>query len=122
MRPFALNEERHMRDLRKRAVFYGLVILLGVLCALPSLLPAALRDELPAWYAGTHLNLGLDLRGGSFLLMEMDVEQLMLDENIRIADDLSQRLRQSGIRHGEAQVSPEGFSLPLRGAGLEDAA
>src|SRR5690606_5793503 len=111
-----------MSNLPKRAVLYGLVILLGVICALPSLLPAELRDTLPGWYADTHLNLGLDLRGGSYLLLEVDVDQLMLDENQQTADDLSERLRDAGIRHGESQISPEGFSLTLRGGDADAAA
>lgn len=61
-----------MKSLSSRAVIYGLVILFGLLCALPNLLPASTAQKLPTWYTDNTLALGLDLRGGSHLLLEVD--------------------------------------------------
>ena len=58
-----------MKSLKARALVYGLVILLGLLAALPNLLPAQAVAILPAWYTSTTISLGLDLQGGSHLLL-----------------------------------------------------
>lgn len=66
-----------MKSLRSRAMVYGLVIVLGLLSALPNLLPARLADKLPDWYQQNTLALGLDLQGGSHLLLEVDTRELL---------------------------------------------
>lgn len=70
-----------MKSLVSRAAVYGLIILLGLLCALPSLLPENSRAQLPDWYAQKTITLGLDLRGGSHLLLEVDTDELTKNKN-----------------------------------------
>ncbi len=45
----------------------------GLFLAVPSLLTKEQRTALPGWWAESHINLGLDLSGGSQLLLEADV-------------------------------------------------
>src|SRR5690554_5335814 len=66
-----------MKSLRSRAMVYGLVIVLGLLSAMPNLLPANLADKFPDWYLENTLALGLDLQGGSHLLLEVDATELL---------------------------------------------
>src|SRR5206468_1129652 len=47
----------------------GLLMLLAV----PSFVPKDVRATWPSWMQQTHINLGLDLAGGSHLLYEADV-------------------------------------------------
>ena len=65
-----------MKSLRARAVVYGLVIVLGLLSALPNVLPRDLSGRLPDWYLDNTVSLGLDLQGGSHLLLQADIEEL----------------------------------------------
>ena len=53
-----------------------LVCLFGVLTSLPNLLP---RAAFPEWFPVRQVNLGLDLRGGSYLLLEVDTTALLRD-------------------------------------------
>lgn len=46
----------------------------------------------------TKINLGLDLKGGSYLLLEVDSEQYNLDQMNMIIDDLELKLRKEGVR------------------------
>lgn len=66
-----------MKSLSSRAIVYGLVIVLGLLSALPNLLPAGMADKLPEWYQENAIALGLDLQGGSHLLLEVDATELL---------------------------------------------
>src|SRR5690554_430855 len=76
-----------MKSLSSRAMVYGLVIVLGLLSAMPNLLPARLADTLPDWYLENTLSLGLDLQGGSHLLLEVDASELLAN-NPGQPDDL----------------------------------
>ena len=49
-----------------------LVILVGILFAVPSMLPANLKAQYPRWLPSATISLGLDLAGGSQLLLEAD--------------------------------------------------
>jgi SecD/SecF fusion protein len=105
-----------MRHLSARAVAYALIVLLGVLSALPNLLSPATLDKLPAWYASNQLTLGLDLRGGSYLLLGVDVDSLMLSQNQQLADDLSAAFREAGIRGDKPGVSAASVAFAPRDA------
>jgi protein-export membrane protein SecD len=50
------------------------LILFSVLWALPNALPANIRESIPNWLPKQTMSLGLDLRGGSYLLFEADIE------------------------------------------------
>jgi preprotein translocase subunit SecD len=50
----------------------SLVILIGIVFAIPSMLPTDLKARYPKWLPSATINLGLDLAGGSQLLLEAD--------------------------------------------------
>lgn len=103
-----------MRSLRQRTLWYGLIILLGLLSALPALLPGTAQQRLPDWYANNQFSLGLDLRGGSHLLLAVDMEDLLQSENQQLGDAIADRLRQDGIRYLRPQATPEQLTVTLR--------
>jgi SecD/SecF fusion protein len=93
-----------MNSFVARAVVYSLLILLGALSVLPNVLPHAVVAKLPSWYASSTVALGLDLRGGSHLLLEVDTRDLLVGENQQLADQLSSALREARIIHGKPEV------------------
>jgi SecD/SecF fusion protein len=66
-----------------RTIIMFAVIVLGVLFALPSMLPQAARDALPDWLPRETVVLGLDLQGGSHLLLQVNEESIVTE---RLAD------------------------------------
>jgi len=68
------------------------VCLLGVLLSVPNLLP---RDILPSW--ARQISLGLDLRGGSYLLLEVDTTQMVRERLESLVDT---------TRRGTAATNP----------------
>ena len=70
------------------------VIALGILLCLPNLLP---RSALPDWAAHRQISLGLDLRGGSYLLLEVDLEAVVRDRLEALADGARTRFRTGNI-------------------------
>ncbi|SMF66550.1 SecD/SecF fusion protein [Alteromonadaceae bacterium Bs31] len=87
-----------MKSLRSRAILYGLVTVLGLLCALPNLLPERYAKLLPVAYVENTVSLGLDLQGGSHLLLAANFDKLLAAEYESIASNLTAQLRESGIR------------------------
>lgn len=106
-----------MRTTSSQAVSFGLIILFGLLSALPSALPINLREKLPSWYQANSLTLGLDLRGGSYLLMAVDADGFMLDQNQLFARALTQRLQDSDIRYARPAISADTIEIILRDTG-----
>ena len=65
---------------RYRIAFYAVIILLGCLTALPNILPKSALDEFPGWLPQRQVTLGLDLKGGSHLVLEIDGLALAKDQ------------------------------------------
>lgn len=100
-----------MKSFASRAAVYSLVILLGLLSALPNVLPDSAQQKLPDWYAENTVALGLDLRGGSHLLLEVDTRNLLAEENQQLADQLSDALRDARIFHSKPQVNAQSILI-----------
>lgn len=102
-----------MKSLFSRAVVYGLLILFGLLCALPNVLPGSVSEKLPSWYADNTLALGLDLRGGSHLLLEVDTHELLRNDTQQLTTDLSDALRKARISFSRPVVSGESVQITV---------
>ena len=68
-----------------KTVLVILVISLGVIFALPSLL---YKENSNHWFFENKINLGLDLQGGSYLLLEVQTEVLIQEELNNISDSI----------------------------------
>src|SRR5690606_5413049 len=68
-----------------------------VLFALPNALPQSAREALPAFMPKNTLNLGLDLQGGSHLLLEVDTEALRKERLVNLVEDVRTNLREKNI-------------------------
>jgi preprotein translocase subunit SecD len=69
----------------------------GLLFTLPNLLPAPALAALPAWLPHQKLNLGLDLQGGSYLLLEVDTNALRAERLTNLAEEVGATLRGGNI-------------------------
>lgn len=102
-----------------------IVGVLAVLCALsiPSFLPERMTDR---WGAIPHprINLGLDLAGGSYLLLEADVNDVRTQrlENMREQVSTEMRRQQPRIAIGDISTREGRLSFMLRDPGQVDAA
>jgi preprotein translocase subunit SecD len=79
-----------------------------------------LAPKLPAWVRNLGLNpmtLGLDLRGGVYFLLEVDMETAIASRLALYQQDIDNRLREEGLRH---RVDLEGRTITVRLTGSED--
>lgn len=70
------------------------VCLIGILLSIPSLIP---NGRLPAWYPQYRVNLGLDLQGGSYLLLELDRTTLLNERLESVREQAAIALKKAGI-------------------------
>ena len=98
----------------------SLTILLGILLAIPSLLPA---DRLPSWLPQSRINLGLDLAGGSHLLLEADLADAEKQRLQSMEDNVQTELRREPrIGIGDLSTAGGRISFLVRDpAQLDDA-
>ncbi|WP_160120934.1 protein translocase subunit SecD [Rhodovarius lipocyclicus] len=80
------------------------VCLLGILVCLPNLLP---RSAFPSWLPARQVNLGLDLRGGSYLLLEVDTTALLRERLESMVEGARRGLTQANPRIGYTNLRAE---------------
>ncbi|TCZ55388.1 protein translocase subunit SecD [Roseicella aquatilis] len=85
------------------------VILLGALVCVPNFFP---RSALPSW--ARQFSLGLDLRGGSYLLLEVDLNAVVRERLESLADSARTRLRQQNIGYVNLAADPAGRRIGFR--------
>ena len=81
---------------RWKALAIILTALVVCLCAVPNFFPEARVKTWPLW-AQRHLVLGLDLQGGSYLLLEVDSNYVKKEKLDQIRDDARRVLREARI-------------------------
>lgn len=85
------------------------VVLLGAILCLPNLFP---RSELPSW--ARVFSLGLDLRGGSYLLLEVDLDAVVKERLEGLADTARTRLRGANIGYVNLAPDPASRRISFR--------
>ena len=87
-----------------------LICLLGVLFALPNMVGQKTLDALPSWLPKHTINLGLDLQGGSHLLLEVDIGSVVKErldgerETLR-AQMIKERIGYTGITADQGRIA-----------------
>jgi preprotein translocase subunit SecD len=81
---------------RWKALAIILTALVVCLCAVPNFFPEARVKAWPAW-AQRRLVLGLDLQGGSYLLLEVDSNYIKKEKLDAVRDDVRRVLREAKI-------------------------
>ncbi len=74
-----------------------LVVLAGILIALPNALPDRVVRHLPRFMPHDTVSLGLDLQGGSYLLLEVELDQVQKDRLETLLGDVRVGLRKAHI-------------------------
>jgi preprotein translocase subunit SecD len=86
---------------RWKVVLVILATIFGILFTLPNVVPAG---SLPSWLPQQKLNLGLDLQGGSYLLLEVNTEALKREKLNNLVEDVRANLRQKQIGFGDLGI------------------
>ena len=94
-----------------------IVLLVGTVLAIPSLMPRAALERMPSWFPKQTVSLGLDLQGGSHLLLEVGMDKLLEDRLNGTLDEARAALRPKNIGYTDLAVRNDRLTLNLRDAG-----
>ena len=103
-----------LRFSRAKTAAIVLITLIGMLLALPNVLSPAQRDSLPSWPPHRAMTLGLDLRGGSYLLLQVDSQALRKERAESLREDVRRALREKRIGYTALRVTDKGVQVRLR--------
>ena len=89
---------------RWKMVTIVFVTLVAMLFAFPNLLSPETRDKLPSWLPSQGVNLGLDLRGGIHLVLQVQVEKALRRTVEGDTDEVRNAVREEKLRYGGVDV------------------
>jgi protein-export membrane protein SecD len=106
---------------RWKVIAILLSVLAGILCALPNILPKDIQDTLRERTILRPITLGLDLQGGSNVLMEVDRKELVDTLIVQQMGDVRAALRTARIAY-KLNRTPSGVTVQITQAGDADKA
>jgi SecD/SecF fusion protein len=112
-----------LRFSRGKIVSTIAIIVIGLLLGLPSLMTRDQREAfqkavpswVPSWVVPTRaIVLGLDLQGGSHVLLEVDTQDLIRTQTTQLRDDVRRVLRDNNVNpQGGYQLLPRGVQVRI---------
>ncbi|MBX9648944.1 MAG: protein translocase subunit SecD [Xanthobacteraceae bacterium] len=105
---------------RWKALAIILTALVVCLCAVPNFFPEAQVKTWPAW-AQRRLVLGLDLQGGSHILLEVDSNSVKKDKLEQVRDDVRRTLRDAKIGYTGLAAKADAVEVRVKDTDLPTA-
>ncbi len=96
-------------------ILTALIVLAGILIALPNalaLLPGNVLARFPTWLPHDTVSLGLDLQGGSYLLLEVDIAQDQKQKAQDLVGDIRAAFRKAHILYTDFGAKGDPVQVP----------
>ena len=95
----------------------ALILLAGILISLPNALSDRVLARFPSWLPHSTVSLGLDLQGGSYLLLQVDFDQVQKDKVESVVGDLRAALRKAHILYKDIGANGDTVQVRIIDAG-----
>ena len=105
-----------------KVMLIGAICALGVIFSVPNLFSKAQLGKLPAIVPHQQVSLGLDLRGGSYLLLQVDVAAAQKERLNGVIENVRNALRNAKIGYTGLAVKGDAIAFTVRDPGQIDAA
>ena len=93
-------------------ILTALIVVAGIVIALPNALTDEQRAKFPNWLPHQIVNLGLDLQGGSYLMLQVDFDQVARDRAEAMVGDIRAAFRKANIPID--QLNTKGDTVSVR--------
>jgi len=107
---------------RWQTFFIWLIVALGFAYAAPNVIPPSYLSSLPSWAPSRPMTLGLDLQGGSHMLLQVDRGQLVAERLVSARDDVRRLLRDQQIGYTGLSTGNQFVQVRIRDDSQVDAA
>jgi len=91
-----------------------IVVVASILFTLPNVLPSETVKQLPTWLKP--MNLGLDLRGGSYLLLEVDTSSILKEQVADLEETSRATLRDNKIPYRTIRATEDSVFITINDA------
>jgi protein-export membrane protein SecD len=98
-----------------------LIVVGGILVALPNAMSDNIRAKIPKFLPNSAVSLGLDLQGGSYLLLQVDFDQVMRDRAESLVGDIRAGFRKAKISFTDLNVRGDTVSVRVTDPRLDEA-
>jgi preprotein translocase subunit SecD len=98
------------------------VCVVGVALAAPNLLSRQEAEALPSWLPHRQISLGLDLQGGSHLLLQVDVQAVVREHMESLIESMREELRKARIRYQDLSLDGQSIVVTIVDASRADEA
>ena len=85
-----------------------LIIIFGIVFAIPSII---YKEDTGNWFLENKINLGLDLQGGSYLLLEVESEVLFKEELENFSDTIRLLSRENKVKISDINVNNDNLNI-----------
>lgn len=102
---------------RWKVVLILVTTLLGILYAVPNVMSPSAREwlaKLPGWMPSSTIQLGLDLQGGSHILLQVDTKAVVSDRLDSMVEAARTEMRKQNIGYTDLGAKAGGLSFKLR--------
>ncbi|MDA9657461.1 protein translocase subunit SecD, partial [Alphaproteobacteria bacterium] len=104
-----------MKSLSKiRIILILFSVFLGLLYAAPNFFSSSVKNNSFNFLPGKKINLGLDLKGGSYLLLKADMEVVFAEKLESLTSDIRSTLRKAKIGYKKLSVKEDYVSFEMR--------
>jgi len=97
-----------------------LVCILGVVYTIPNFVSKKMLEGLPEWLPNQHINLGLDLQGGSHLLLQVDTNDVKEKMLVSLSEAVRSNLRSAEPRIGYQNLKVRATTVTFKLRKAED--
>ena len=108
-----------------KKIIVAIVCVWAFLFAMPNMMPASVQDTLadgPSWLPHKTINLGLDLQGGSHILMQVEMAPLIRERLDALSDAAKSELRSNDIAFNAPRRTEDGLEIELKNPDADNAA
>ena len=102
-----------MRASKWKNLFYLSILIFGIATAVPNVLTTSQLEQLPSWFPKERVTLGLDLRGGSHMVLEVDSEALVKERLGNVLNDARTLLREEKVQYKGIRPTSDAVLLSL---------
>ena len=107
---------------RWKTILIWLSVLVAIVFAFPNVLSKEQLAKLPSWVPHSQMTLGLDLQGGSYILLQVDRDDIIKDRVNATIDDVRRILRDKGVGYTGLARKGQGVQVHIRDAADVDKA
>jgi len=96
-----------------KIVLIFILTLAGIAYTVPNFIPEEELEGVPTWLPHQQVNLGLDLRGGSYLLLEVDSKAVLQGRLQGLVGDVRRVLREQRLQYTGLGISGESVTVRM---------